>query len=106
MSSSPTLTASKIVSSVWCSCSTSALAASSRSSSLRVQVALAQPVGVDLACHGLIEQLDAGVEVLGMGELLEPPLGEFGGVVPEHVAQRSVDHQEPTVEADQGHADR
>jgi hypothetical protein len=41
-----------------------------------------------------------------MGELLEPPLGEFVRVVPEHGAQRSVDHQEPTVEADQGHADR
>jgi len=72
---------------------------------VRVKVALAEPVGVDLAGQCLVEQLEVGIEVLVVGELLEAPRDQLVLVVAEHLAQGPVDHQQVTIEADQGHAD-
>ena len=48
-----------------------------------VQVALAQPVAGDLAGHQLLELVEVGVEVVGMGELLEVELEQLLGGVAE-----------------------
>ena len=50
--------------------------------SVRVQVALAQPVGVDLPGQRPVEEREVGVEVVDVGELLEAPLGEVSASYP------------------------
>ena len=48
-----------------------------------VQVALAHPVAGDLPGHQLLEEVQVGVEVVGVGELLEVELEQLLGRVAE-----------------------
>ena len=70
------------------------------------QVALLQLVARDAAAEQLAEELDVGVEVVGMGDVVERPAGQLLGGVAENCAQRRIDVQAVAVQVDEGHADR
>src|SRR4051794_15594769 len=69
------------------------------------QVALLQLVARDAAAKQFAEELDVGVEVVGMGDLMERPAGQLVGGVAENRAQRRIDVQAAAVQVDEGHAD-
>ena len=69
-------------------------------------VALLHPVAAQLAGDDLAHQLEVGVEVVGVGDVLEGQPEQRPGVVADDLGQRAVDAQEAAVEADQRHADR
>ena len=70
------------------------------------EVALGDPVGADLPGERLLEQAQVGVEVLGMGDVLEGLRDELVGVVAEHLAQRDVGRHEATRRGHDRHPDR
>ena len=72
----------------------------------RVHVALLALEAADLARERLGAERDPGLEILGVGELLLRPLQEVVGLVPDELAKRPVDVEQPTVGSHERHADR
>lgn len=72
---------------------------------VRAQVALEDPVAVDLPGQRPLELRQVGVEVVGVRDLLEGAGPEVVGLAAQHRARGSVDHRQPAVEVDQHHPD-
>ena len=68
-----------------------------------MEVALEDPVARPVTGERLLEQLEVGLEVLGVGDLLEGQHAQLVLGVPEHGAQRPVRGEQLPGRADQGH---
>ncbi len=66
-----------------------------------VMVALLHVVGGGAAFDEVVDVAEVGVEVLGVGEVLEGEAGEFLGLVTDDFAERAVDLEKATRERDE-----
>ena len=73
---------------------------------VRADVALFHAVAAPLAGDHLTHELEVGLEVVRVRDVLEGQLQQLSGLVPDDLGEGAVDAQEGAVESDQRHADR